>query len=152
MPHLDIFSSTWHTSFSSAHGVYEHIKGGHARPQVLPPLLAELRNEKLQALVLPLVLNIIPSQGAQDFMDWTLPALQPIATSAKARSTAGPPAHRRPLPCHFCVCKRPGATADSRTVAVPCAFRGCHVPALQLAVALHGHAAPLPHRSSITRL
>mmetsp|Transcript_17828 Transcript_17828/g.53724 ORF Transcript_17828/g.53724 Transcript_17828/m.53724 type:complete len:813 (+) Transcript_17828:225-2663(+) len=53
------------------------------RYKVLPPLLAELRNEKLQALVLPLVLNIIPRQEAQDFMDWTLPALQPIATSAK---------------------------------------------------------------------
>ena len=52
---------------------------------MLPPLLAELRNEKLQALVLPLVLNIIPRQEAQDFMDWTLPALLPIATSVKAR-------------------------------------------------------------------
>ena len=51
--------------------------------QVLPPLLAELRNETLQALVLPLVLNIIPQQEAQDFMDWTLPSLLPVVASAK---------------------------------------------------------------------
>lgn len=59
--------------------------------QVLPPLLAELRNEKLQALVLPLVLNIIPLQEPQDFMDWTLPGLLPVAAAAKAR-------HPHPLP------------------------------------------------------
>lgn len=51
--------------------------------QVLPPLLTELRNEALQALVLPLVLGIIPQQDEADFMDWTLPSLLPIATSAK---------------------------------------------------------------------
>lgn len=56
-----------------------------APAQVLPPLLVELRNEALQALVLPLVLGIIPQQDEPDFMDWTLPSLLPIATSAKVR-------------------------------------------------------------------
>jgi hypothetical protein len=57
------------------------------RVQVLPPLLTELRNEALQALVLPLVLGIIPQQDEADFMDWTLPSLLPIATSAKVCNT-----------------------------------------------------------------
>lgn len=57
------------------------------RLQVLPPLLTELRNEALQALVLPLVLGIIPQQEEADFMDWTLPSLLPIATSAKVCSS-----------------------------------------------------------------
>lgn len=55
---------------------------------MLPPLLVELRNEALQALVLPLVLGIIPQQDEPDFMDWTLPSLLPIATSAKVISEA----------------------------------------------------------------
>lgn len=56
------------------------------RYKVLPPLLTELRNEQLQALVLPLVLNIIPLQEPQDFMDWTLPGLLPVAASAKGEA------------------------------------------------------------------
>ena len=57
---------------------------------MLPPLLTELRNEALQALVLPLVLGIIPQQDEADFMDWTLPSLLPIATSAKVASYQNP--------------------------------------------------------------
>lgn len=64
------------------------LKLDGASPQVLPPLLAELRNEATQALVLPLVLAIIPAQDTPDFLDWTLPSLLPIATSAKVRALA----------------------------------------------------------------
>lgn len=63
---------------------------------MLPPLLVELRNDALQALVLPLVLGIIPQQDEPDFMDWTLPSLLPIATSAKVFQSA---AQRLVEPC-----------------------------------------------------
>ena len=53
------------------------------KPQVLPALLEELRNEAVQALALPLVLRIIAQQPPKDFMDVTLPAMLPVAASVK---------------------------------------------------------------------
>ncbi len=79
------------------------LKPDGASPQVLPPLLAELRNEATQALVLPLVLAIIPAQDTPDFLDWTLPSLLPIATSAKVRALAA----QSPLSCTPCCTAAP---------------------------------------------
>ena len=50
---------------------------------MLPALIEELRNEAVQALALPLVLRIIAQQPPKDFMDVTLPALLPVATTVK---------------------------------------------------------------------
>ena len=61
--------------------------------QVLPALLEELRNEAVQALALPLVLRIIAQQPPRDFMDVTLPALLPVATTVKVTEASA---------CHQC--------------------------------------------------
>lgn len=45
-------------------------------PQVLPPLLGELRDAQLQPTLLPIVLNIIKDQPPGEFADATLPALK----------------------------------------------------------------------------
>ncbi|KAG6553544.1 hypothetical protein Mapa_004457 [Marchantia paleacea] len=52
------------------------------RYKVLVPLCAELRNEVMQPMVLPMVLTIAESQDKNDFMLSTLPSLLPVLTSA----------------------------------------------------------------------
>jgi len=52
------------------------------RYKVLPPLCAELRNEVMQPMVLPMVLTIAESQDNVDFQSATLPALLPVLSSA----------------------------------------------------------------------
>ncbi|KAG0559084.1 hypothetical protein KC19_10G077800 [Ceratodon purpureus] len=52
------------------------------RFKVLPPLCAELRNEVMLPMVLPMVLTIADSQEAVDFQSATLPALLPVLTTA----------------------------------------------------------------------
>ena len=46
------------------------------RLQVLPPLLAELRDATLQPTLLPIVLRIVQTQDPVEFGDTTLPALK----------------------------------------------------------------------------
>lgn len=45
-------------------------------PQVLPPLLLELRDASLQPTLLPIVLKIVQTQEPGEFADATLPALK----------------------------------------------------------------------------
>jgi SCY1-like protein 2 len=52
------------------------------RYKVLPPLCAELRNEVMLPMVLPMVLTIADSQEAVDFQSATLPALLPVLSTA----------------------------------------------------------------------
>jgi hypothetical protein len=52
--------------------------GWPCRPQVLPPLLVELRSPDLAPLVLPVVLRIATRQAPDDFAEATLPALRPL--------------------------------------------------------------------------
>jgi SCY1-like protein 2 len=52
------------------------------RYKVLPPLCAELRNEIMQPMVLPMVLTIADAQEKVDFVSSTLPALLPVLGSA----------------------------------------------------------------------
>ena len=55
-------------------------------PQVMPPLLSELRTEALAGTVVPLVLCILRKQSKQDFQATTLPALIPLITSASGET------------------------------------------------------------------
>jgi len=50
--------------------------------QILPALLRELRTVELQAAALPLVLQLLQRQGAEDFQEVTLPALKPLIEGA----------------------------------------------------------------------
>ncbi|KAL2651313.1 hypothetical protein R1flu_019441 [Riccia fluitans] len=52
------------------------------RYKVLVPLCAELRNEVMQPMVLPMVLTIAESQDKSDFMASTLPSLLPVLNTA----------------------------------------------------------------------
>ncbi|CAM6090431.1 unnamed protein product [Calypogeia fissa] len=52
------------------------------RYKVLAPLCAELRNEVMQPMVLPMVLTIAEAQDKSDFMQSTLPSLLPVLTSS----------------------------------------------------------------------
>lgn len=45
-------------------------------PQVLPPLLGELRDAQLQPTLLPIILAIVKDQPPGEFADATLPALK----------------------------------------------------------------------------
>jgi SCY1-like protein 2 len=50
--------------------------------RVVPPLLGELRTDALSGVVVPLVTAIVKRQSKADFLSITLPALQPIMSSA----------------------------------------------------------------------
>ncbi|KAL5073385.1 hypothetical protein RYX36_012369 [Vicia faba] len=52
------------------------------RYKVLPPLCAELRNVVIQPMILPMVLTIAESQDKNDFEQSTLPALDPVLSTA----------------------------------------------------------------------
>ncbi|XP_024396170.1 LOW QUALITY PROTEIN: SCY1-like protein 2 A [Physcomitrium patens] len=52
------------------------------RYKVLPPLCAELRNEVMLPMVLPMVLTLADSQEMVDFQSATLPALLPVLGTA----------------------------------------------------------------------
>ena len=45
-------------------------------PQVLPPLLQELRTAELVPIILPIVLKILPQQDGAEFVEASLPALR----------------------------------------------------------------------------
>lgn len=45
-------------------------------PQVLPPLLGELRDAQLQPTLLPIIMSIVKDQPPGEFADATLPALK----------------------------------------------------------------------------
>ncbi|KAF8411045.1 hypothetical protein HHK36_003584 [Tetracentron sinense] len=56
------------------------------RYKVLPPLCAELRNMVMQPMILPMVLTIAESQDKNDFELSTLPALNPVLSTASGET------------------------------------------------------------------
>jgi SCY1-like protein 2 len=66
----------------SLRGSWELFDARVLRYRVLPPLLTELRTPQLQALVLPLILDLAERQDPEDFTAFTLPHLAPLLTQA----------------------------------------------------------------------